>query len=128
MTNSSDNDGPGSGGSGPGWPLDLIKSIGGKARYFEKTPGLQRFLDGLRATSHTLSEPQLAAHGWALVEALRAEDFLDRKRVGDEAYDLYQLVWDGQRLQLALCLFCFAGSPPLVLIAIEPGAGQRPPR
>jgi len=131
MTNSSDKDDPGSGDSGPGWPLDLIKSIGGRARYFEKTPGLQRFLDGLLTGSpQSLSEPQIGAHGWALVEALRPADFVGRRVDGDEAYDLYELLWGGQLLQLALCLYSrFADQPPLVLIAIaiEPG-WRRPPR
>lgn len=126
MTNSSDKDDLSSGGSGPSWPLDSIKSIGRRAQYFEKTPGLQRFLDRLLTVSpHGLSEPQICAHGWALVEALRPADYVGRRVVGDEAYDLYQLLWDEQLLQLALSVFSFAGQPPLVLVAIEPGAGRR---
>jgi hypothetical protein len=97
MTNSSDKDDLSSGGSGPGWPLDSIKLIGKRAKYFEKTPGLQRFLDGLlTAPPQGLSEPQICARGWALVEALRPEDFVGRRVVGAEAYDLYELLWGEQ--------------------------------
>lgn len=127
MTNFSDKEALKPEKSGPRWPLDLIRAIGGRAKYFEKTAGLQRFLAALASASpHQLSEPAICAHGWALVAALRPADFVATQVHGDQSYDLYELGWREQRLQLALGVYSFAGQPPLLLIAIDPDCA--PPR
>lgn len=127
MKNSSDNDALKPENSGPVWPLDLIRAIGGRAKYFEKTAGLQRLLTVLAGVPpQELSEPAICAHGWALVAALSPGDFVATQRRGDHRYDLYELGFGGQRLQLALCVYGFADQPPLLLIAIDPDCA--PPR
>lgn len=127
MKNSSDKEALKPAKSGPLWPLDLIRAIGGRAKYFEKTAGLQRLLAVLASASpHQLAEPAICAYGWALVAALTPADFVATQVRGDQRYDVYELGWRGQRLQLALSVYSFAGQPPLLLIAIDPDPA--PPR
>ena len=90
-----------------------------------------------------LSEAEVCARGWALIEALLPTDFVGAVGAGPEACDIYAVDYavdcatdhatdhatgapgpsaarPAQRLQLSLMLYRFAGQPPILMISIAP--------
>lgn len=128
MSNFSDRDCHRSATDGPWWPLDLIRSIGRRAKYFENAAALPRLLASAAETAaEPLSEAQACACGWALVEALLPTDFVAATGSGPEACDLYAIarpdpsaIGATARLQLGFMLYRFAGQPPILMISIAP--------
>ncbi len=144
MSNFSDRDGHRPPGDGPWWPLDLIRSIGRRAKYFENALALPRLLAAdAEAMGAPLSEAEVCARGWALIEALLPTDFVGAVGAGPEACDIYAVDYavdcatdhatdhatgapgpsaarPAQRLQLSLMLYRFAGQPPILMISIAP--------
>jgi hypothetical protein len=143
MTNSSDKDHYRSASDGPRWPLDLIRSIGSRARYFERAIELRRLLAaGSAEPEEIASEEEVCRRGWAIVQALRPADFVRSAGAGEQACDIYetssalfgeaaaedaaasrQLRPRGRRLQVTLMLYRFAAQPPILMIAIAPRPG-----
>lgn len=129
MTNSSDKNRHRSASDGPWWPLDLIRSIGDRARYFERAIELRRLLaPGPPAPPEPLpadlaSEEEVCRRGWALVQALRPADFVGSCGAEEQACDIYEArspAPHGRRLQITLMLYRFAEQPPILMIAIAP--------
>lgn len=132
MRNSSDRDSHRSALDGPWWPLDLIRSIGRRAKYFENALALpQRLAADAEAAREQLSVAEACARGWALIEALLPTDFVGSVGAGPEACDIYAIdyavdapgpptVRTVRRLQISLMLYHFAGQPPILMISIAP--------
>lgn len=157
MTNSSDNNGHGSASDGPRWSLDLIRSIGSRAKFFERAIELRRLLAAGAAAADLMSEQEVCKRGWALVQALRPADFVRSGGAAEQAYDLYELAaarlgelsgataaalgvaggneWEqflpgqmpAEALQITLMLYCFPGQPPILMISIAAGSGSGSP-